>query len=272
MPLSGRSIIGFAEAQAAGARFRAINPITRETISPDFFSASQDDIERASQLANDAFATYAHVPGHERAKFLRLIAAKIEAIAEELIERAGLETALPKARLQGETTRTCNHLRLFADLVEDGSWAMARIDQADPDRKPMPKPDIRSVLRPLGPVVAFGASNFPLAFSVAGGDTASALAGGNPAIVKAHPAHPGTGELVGRAVQRAARECGLPEGVFSLLFDSGTEVGTALVKHPLIKAGGFTGSRAAGTALTKLASGRPEPIPFYAEMSSTNPV
>jgi len=273
MPLSGRSIIGFAEAQAAGGvRFRAINPTTRETISPDFFSASQDEVGRAARLANDAFATYAHVPGHERARFLRLITAKIEATAEEIIERAGLETALPKARLQGETTRTCNQLRLFADLVEDGSWAMARIDTADPERKPMPKPDIRSVLRPLGPVVVFGASNFPLAFSVAGGDTASVLAGGNPVIVKAHPAHPGTGELVGRAVQQATRECDLAEGVFSLLFDSGTEVGTALVKHPLIKAGGFTGSRAAGTALMKLASGRNEPIPFYAEMSSTNPV
>jgi NADP-dependent aldehyde dehydrogenase len=148
----------------------------------------------------------------------------------------------------------------------------ARIDRAEPDRKPTPKPDIRSMLRPLGPVVVFGASNFPLAFSVAGGDTASALAGGNTVIVKAHAAHPGTSELVGRAVQESVREMGLPEGVFSLLFGSGSQIGTALMKHPLVRAGGFTGSRTAGRILMDVASSRPEPIPFYAEMSSTNPV
>jgi 2,5-dioxopentanoate dehydrogenase len=179
---------------------------------------------------------------------------------------------LPEPRLRSETARTCNQLRLFADLVEEGSWVDARIDHGDGDRKPLPKPDVRSMLRPLGPVVVFGASNFPLAFSVAGGDTASALAAGNPVIVKAHHAHPGTSELVGLALADAVRSCGLPEGTFSLLYGSGNEVGTALVKHPLIKAGGFTGSRAGGRALFDVASSRPEPIPFYAEMSSVNPV
>src|SRR5262249_49363308 len=195
-----------------------------------------------------------------------------EAIAAEIIERCGFETALPEARLKGELARTCGQLRLFAQLVENGSWAMARIDRADPDRKPLPKPDIRSLLRPLGPVVVFGASNFPLAFSVAGGDTASALAAGNPVIVKAHPAHPRTGELVGNAIRDAVLSCGLPEGVFSLLFDVGNEIGIALVKHPLVKAGGFTGSRNGGTSLMRIAASRPQPIPFFAEMSSTNPV
>jgi alpha-ketoglutaric semialdehyde dehydrogenase len=156
--------------------------------------------------------------------------------------------------------------------VEEGSWLMARVDRADPERKPAPRPDIRSMLRPLGPVAVFGASNFPLAFSVAGGDTASALAAGNPVIVKAHPAHPGTSELAGLAVQQAVRQCNLPEGVFSLLFDDGNDIGVALVKHPLVKAGGFTGSRNAGKILMNMAAARPDPIPFYAEMSSTNPV
>src|SRR5437763_7780982 len=210
--------------------------------------------------------------GKQRGKLLRHIAANIEAIANEIIERAELETALPKGRLQSETARTCSQLRLFAQVVEEASWLMARIDRADPDRKPAPKPDIRSMLRPLGPVVVFGASNFPLAFSVAGGDTASALAAGNTVIVKAHAAHPGTSELVGRAVQESVRDCGLPEGVFSMLFGSGSQIGTALMKHPLVRAGGFTGSRAAGRTLMDLAAARPEPIPFYAEMSSTNPV
>ena len=219
-----------------------------------------------------AFAVYGRVPGRERGELLRRIAARIEAIAGELIERVEQETALPQARLQAETARTCGQLRLFAEVAEEGSWVSARIDYADPDRKPVPKPDIRSMLRPLGPVVVFGASNFPLAFSVAGGDTASALAGGNPVIVKAHAAHPGTSELVGRAIQACVRESGLPEGVFSLLFGHGAEVGTALMKHPLTKAGGFTGSRRAGRVLMDIAAARPDPIPFYAEMSSTNPV
>jgi len=201
-----------------------------------------------------------------------MIAARIESIAEPLTARAVAESGLPVARIQGEIGRTCNQLRMFAKLIGEGSWVDARIDRADPQRQPVPKPDVRSMLRPLGPVVVFGASNFPLAFSVAGGDTASALAAGCPVIAKAHPSHPGTSELVGAAISGAVRECGLHPGVFSLLFGVGNDLGQQLVSHPLIKAGGFTGSRTGGKALAALAASRPEPIPFYAEMSSVNPL
>ncbi len=250
----------------------AANPITGQRLQPGFFPATAEEVELAVRLAAEAFDLYQRVSGRDRGAFLRKIAAKVESIAGDVIERAAQETALPQARLQGETARTCAQLRLFAQVAEEGSWVQARIDRSEPERKPAPKPDIRSLLRPLGPVVVFGASNFPLAFSVAGGDTASALAGGNTVIVKAHAAHPGTSELVGRSVQEAVRECGLPEGVFSLLFGSGPQVGTALMKHPQVKAGGFAGSRAAGRILMDVAASRLEPIPFYAEMSSTNPV
>ncbi|HEU4711681.1 MAG TPA: aldehyde dehydrogenase (NADP(+)) [Pyrinomonadaceae bacterium] len=272
MTLQGTSIIGFQRGAAGGATLRGFNPATGEELSPVYYSASRADVDHAARLAHDAFVVYSQTTGAERARFLRAIAANIEALGDELISRANAETALPEARLRNETGRTCNQLRLFADLVEEGSWVDARIDRGDPDRKPLPKPDVRSMWRPIGPVVVFGASNFPLAFSVAGGDTASALAAGNPVIVKAHPAHPGTSELVGLALSDAVKSCDLPEGVFSLLYDAGTDVATALVQHPLIKAGGFTGSRAGGRALFDLASSRPDPIPFYAEMSSINPV
>ena len=272
MKLSGRSIIGFQAGTATGEAFHGVNPTSGEPLAPDFFPATAEEVDKAARLAHDAFAIYGRTSGREKAAFLRKIAANIEAISGEIVERCELETALPKARLQGETARTCGQLRLFAQVVEEGSWVMARIDRADPGRKPAPKPDIRSMLHPLGPVVVFGASNFPLAFSVAGGDTASALAAGNPVIVKGHSAHPGTGELVGQAVLQAVRQCNLPEGVFSLLFGGGSRIGTALMKHPLVKAGGFTGSRTAGRILMDVAAARPEPIPFYAEMSSTNPV
>ena len=270
--LAGRSLIGFREGTGVGGAMYATNPTTGQRLQPGFIPATAEEVDLAARLAAEAFEVYQRVSGSDRGAFLRSIAAKIESIAGDVIERAAQETALPHARLQGETARTCAQLRLFAQVAEEGSWVQARIDRALPDRKPAPKPDIRSMLRPLGPVVVFGASNFPLAFSVAGGDTASALAGGNTVIVKAHAAHPGTSELVGRAVQESVRECGLPAGVFSLLFGSGPHVGTALMKHPLVKAGGFTGSRAAGRILMDAAAARPEPIPFYAEMSSTNPV
>jgi alpha-ketoglutaric semialdehyde dehydrogenase len=270
--LSGRSIIGFREGAGTGEASHATNPVTGERLQPGFVPATAEEVNLAARLASEAFILYARTSGRDRGAFLRRIAARIESISAELIERAAQETALPPARLQGETARTCGQLRLFAQVVEEGSWVMARLDRADPDRKPAPKPDIRSMLRPLGPVVVFAPSNFPLAFSVAGGDTASALAAGNPVIVKAHGAHPGTSELAGRAVQEAVRECGMPEGVFSLLFGGGAEIGAALVKHPLVKAGGFTGSRSAGRLLMDLAAERREPIPFFAEMSSTNPV
>ncbi len=270
--IAGRSLIGFREGNGSGAPLYASNPTTGQRLDPGFTPATSEEVDLAVRMASQAFAAYSRTTGRERGAFLRAVAAKIESISAEIVERAGHETALPRARLQGETARTCAQLRLFAEVAEEGSWVSARIDRADPARKPAPKPDIRSLLRPLGPVVVFGASNFPLAFSVAGGDTASALASGNTVIVKAHAAHPGTSELVGRMLQESVRQCGLPEGVFSLLFGSGAEIGTSLMKHPLVKAGGFTGSRIAGGILMDVAASRLEPIPFYAEMSSTNPV
>jgi 2,5-dioxopentanoate dehydrogenase len=271
LKISGQSIVGFGSAANTGPSFRASNPRTGERLPPDFFCAGSDEVDRSTSLAHEAFATYSQISGRKKGKFLRTIAAKIEGAVDELVERAEQETALPKPRLQSETARTCAQLRLFAQVVEEGSWVTARIDRADTSSKP-PKPDLRSMLHPLGPVVVFGASNFPLAFSVAGGDTASALAAGNPVIVKAHPAHPGTSELVGQLVRASVHECSLPEGVFSLLLDSGTEVGVALVKHPLVKAVGFTGSHHAGRAIMDVAAARREPIPVFAEMGSTNPV
>lgn len=272
MKISGQSIVGFRRATNTGESFAANNPRTGEPVPPSFFSSLPEEIDLAATLADQAFPIYARASGREKGKFLRTIAGKIDSAVDALVERAELESALPKPRLIGETGRTSGQLRLFAEVVEEGSWVMARIDRADADRKPAPKPDLRSMLHPLGPVAVFGASNFPLAFSVAGGDTASALAAGNPVIVKAHPAHPGTSELVGQLLQESVRECGLPEGVFSLLLDSGNEVGVALVKHPRVKAVGFTGSRKGGRALMDVAAERPDPIPVFAEMSSTNPV
>jgi NADP-dependent aldehyde dehydrogenase len=272
MELSGLSIIGFTRGESNGGSLHGFNPATGEDLEPAYHYANPAEVDEAAQLADKAFESFSQTTGAERAKFLRKIAENIEALGDTLINRATQETGLPEGRIRTETGRTCGQLRLFAGLVEEGSWVDARIDHADPARTPIPKPDVRSMLRPLGPVVVFGASNFPLAFSVAGGDTASAFAAGNPVVVKAHHAHPGTSELVGLAVSNAVRECELHEGVFSLLYGSGNEVGTALVKHPLIKAGGFTGSRSGGRALFDAASSRPEPIPFYAEMSSINPV
>ena len=270
--LAGRSLIGFRQGNGSGEPLCATDPATGHCLQPGFIAATKEEVDLAARLSSEAFVAYSRTPGRVRGAFLRTIATKIESIAGEIVERAGRETALPPARLQVETARTCAQLRLFAEVAEEGSWVSARIDRADPDRKPLPRPDIRSMLRPLGPVVVFGASNFPLAFSVAGGDTASALAGGNPVIVKAHAAHPGTSELVGQMVRDSVRECGLPEGAFSLLFGTGAEIGVALMQHPLVKGGGFTGSRTAGRILMDVAGSRPEPIPFYAEMSSTNPV
>lgn len=268
----GASLIGFSRANAGARTFRAVNPATGDALLPDYYVAVSSDIERACTLAHEAFSSFSRLPGKKRAEFLRTIAARIEAIEPALVERATRETALTEARLQNETARTCGQLRLFAQVLEEGTWVQARIESADPTRKPSPKPDIRSMYRPLGPVVVFGASNFPLAFSVAGGDTVSAFAAGNTVIVKAHPAHPGTSELVGQAIVEAVRHCGLPEGVFSLIFDDGIEAGSALVRHRFVRAVGFTGSYRGGRALMDLVASRPDPIPVYAEMGSTNPV
>jgi NADP-dependent aldehyde dehydrogenase len=229
-------------------------------------------VEEAVKLAQDAFASYSQANGKSRASFLRRAADQFDHHKQELAERAHLETALPLPRLLGEVGRTSNQLRLFAGVVEEGSWVQARIDPAMPDRQPLPRPDLRAMLRPLGPVVVFGASNFPLAFSVAGGDTASALAAGCPVIVKAHPAHPGTSELAAQILTAAVAAEGLHPGVFTMLYDAGIEVGAALVKHPLVRAVAFTGSLRAGRALMDLAAARPDPIPCFTEMSSGNPV
>lgn len=251
--------------------FRAFDPARGTHLEPAFISATSDDVDRAVQLAAAAPA-WARLSGRERHRFLQAIARNLEGKVDDLVARAMQETGLPEPRLKGEVARTAGQLRLYGEAAERGDWLDARIETAQPDRKPLPKPDHRSMLRPLGPVVVFGSSNFPFAYSVAGGDTASAFAAGCPVIVKAHPAHPGTSELVGRLILHAVRECGLPEGTFSLLFDAGFDVGQALVKHPAVKAAGFTGSLRGGRALMDLAAARPEPIPVYAEMGSVNPV
>jgi 2,5-dioxopentanoate dehydrogenase len=272
MDFRGVSLIAGREAARTGVAFHAINPATGSAIDPPFFSATEDDIDRAACAAQEAFLVWRKRSARDRARLLSAIADGLDAAMPELVARAQQETALPEARLQGETKRTSGQCRMFADVIEEGSWVGARIDTALPERKPMPRPDIRSMLQPLGPVAVFGASNFPLAYSVMGGDTASALAAGNSVVVKAHPAHPGTSELVARIIVESIRATGAPEGLFSMLYDQGFAVGQALVRHALIQAVGFTGSRNGGRALLDLAAQRPEPIPCFAEMGSTNPV
>ena len=252
--------------------FYGRNPATGQELAPALHAASPEDLERAAQLASAAAAPCARIGGRARGVFLRRVAECLEAMQAELVERAVQETALAKARIEGELGRTCLQWRFFAALVEEGSWVDARLDQARDAAGAPVGPAIRSLLAPLGPVAVFGASNFPLAFSVAGGDTAAALAAGNPVIVKAHPAHPGTSELAAQAVAAAVRDAGMPAGAFSLLFDAGIEVGTALVMHPALRAVGFTGSQRAGRHLMDVAAARPQPIPVYAEMGSLNPV
>jgi alpha-ketoglutaric semialdehyde dehydrogenase len=272
MNLEGTSIIGLNRAQALGDTFHGVCAATGASLEPAYHAASEADLQHAMELASAAFPTFRDLPRARRAAFLRAIADKIEAVGDPLIERTMQESALPEGRVRGERGRTCGQLRFFASIIEEGSYVDARIDTADPSRQPAPKPDLRSMLRPLGPVAVFCASNFPLAFSVGGGDTASALAAGCPVVVKAHSSHPGTAEIVGMAIRDAAAETAMPEGVFSLLFTKGYDVARKLVAHPGIKAAGFTGSRRGGLELVGIAQARPEPIPFYAEMSAINPV
>jgi NADP-dependent aldehyde dehydrogenase len=271
MEITGENLIG-GEPERGGSAFRAVNPVTGAELEPEFREADADLVDRALAVADAAFRDFGVSAPAERSLFLRAIATELLALDGALIQRAHEETALPTARIEGERTRTVNQLRLFASLLEDGSWVEARIDTGDPARAPIPKPDIRRMLIPLGPVAVFAASNFPLAFSVAGGDTAAALAAGCPVVCKAHPAHPGTAELTARAIGRAARSAGVPAGVFSLLHGWSHDVGLALVRHPLVRAVGFTGSLRAGRALFDAAAARPVPIPVYAEMGSVNPV
>lgn len=237
-----------------------------------FKDATLAEVDAAVQEAHIAFLSFKNFSGKKRAAFLRSIADEIESLGDELVKTAMSETALPEARIIGERGRTTGHCRMFADYIEEGSWVEARVDTALPNRMPVPKPDIRKKLVALGPVVVFGAANFPLAYSTAGGDTASALAAGCPVIVKAHPAHAKTSELVATAIKIAMTKTGMPKGVFQHLHGASFEVGQALVKHPHTKAVGFTGSLVGGKALFDLANKREMPIPVFAEMSSINPV
>ena len=272
MELHGQNFIGDRLSRGTGETVRAVSPLDRRPLDPPIFAAGTAEVAAAMAAAEAAFAIYRETTGAQRAAFLERIGEEILAVGDVLIARAHVETGLPETRLTGERARTVQQLRLFAQVVREGSWVDARIDPALPDRRPAPRPDLRRMLIPIGPVVVFGSSNFPFAFSVAGGDTASALATGNPVVVKAHSGHPGTAELVAAAVRRAVAACQLPPGVFSLLHGAGRVVGLALVRHPITRAVGFTGSRVAGRALFDAAAARPDPIPVFAEMSSLNPV
>ena len=272
MTFHGTSLIGFSRGRESGAPFHALNPATGLELPGAFHPAAAEEVARAAELAAAAFPVVAATSPASRAAFLRGIADELEAVRPDIVARMPLETALPEGRANGELGRTIGQLRMFADLVAEGSWVDARIETAQPDRAPVPKPDLRYLRVALGPVAVFGASNFPLAFSVAGGDTASALAAGCPVVAVGHYAHPGTSEIVAGAIQRAVQKAGLPEGTFSLLQGTGQTVGIPLVDHPTIKAVGFTGSRFAGLAIAQRAAARKEPIPVYAEMSSINPI
>jgi len=269
--LTGVNFTGYTTSAKGEQTFQAFSPSLNSFLEDRFSLATETELEYTLQLANKAFASYRNLSPAKRAEFLDAIADEIMALGDVLIERCTAETALPAARITGERGRTCGQLKMFAQLLRDGWWVDARIDTAQPQRQPLPKSDIRRMLIPIGPVAVFGASNFPLAFSTAGGDTASALAAGCPVIVKAHSSHPGTNELVSSAIIKAAKRTGMPEGVFSSVYLSHTDV-IKFVQHPVIKAIGFTGSRDVGMRLFNAAVSRPEPIPVYAEMSAVNPV
>ncbi|MCA8952146.1 MAG: aldehyde dehydrogenase (NADP(+)) [Planctomycetes bacterium] len=272
MKLRGEHFVAGAAESGGGESFTAVDPTTGAALEPGYAEAAPEQVDRACAAAAAAHAELQDsVPG-DRADLLRAVATGLLALGDELVARVTAETALPRARVEAERGRTVNQLRMFAAAVEEGSWVDARIDRAEPARQPMPKPDLRRMLVGIGPVAVFGASNFPLAYSVAGGDTASALAAGCPVVVKGHPAHPGTSEIVGRVITECVRRIGLPAGTFSLLHGRSEATGGRLVEHPAIRAVGFTGSHRGGRALFDLAAARPEPIPVFAEMGSMNPV
>ncbi|WP_285318710.1 aldehyde dehydrogenase (NADP(+)) [Pseudarthrobacter sp. lyk4-40-TYG-27] len=272
MNLTGHSLIAGRTVAGDGKTTNGFDPATNKALEPAYSLLTAEQLKAATAAAAEAFPSFRALDPETHAAFLEAIADNIDAIGDELITRAGQETGLPAARLTGERARTTGQLRLFAGVVRQGDFRGVRIDPALPDRTPLPRADIRQRQIPLGPVAVFGASNFPLAFSTAGGDTASALAAGCPVVFKAHNAHPGTSELVGHAVTKAVKDHGLHPGVFSLIYGPGSSIGQALVADPAIKAVGFTGSQTAGIALMRTAGARPEPIPVYAEMSSLNPV
>ena len=266
-----KNIIAGSESAKGADTLTATNPATQQQLEGQFAIATIDEIDEAVTAAYGAWHEYKNTSGATKAVLLRAIADNIEAAGDALVDRAMAESGLPAARIKGERGRTCGQLRLFATVVEEGSWVRATIDTAQPDRKPMARVDIRKMEQALGPVAVFGASNFPLAFSTAGGDTASALAAGCPVVVKGHPSHLGTHAIVSAAITKAVKDCGLPAGVFSAV-TGGIPVGAHLVKHPLIKAVGFTGSLGGGNGIMKACQERAEPIPVYAEMGSINPI
>jgi len=272
MKLSGSQWIAGNPSSESSKTFRAANPATGESLDPEFREASKAEIDAAVSAATAAFDSFRNKLAESRADFLETIVEEVLALGDPFLERTAAETGYPLARCEAERGRAIAHTRQFADVIREGSWVDARIDLPDPTRKPLPKADVRSLFQPVGPVAIFGASNFPIAISVLGADTMSALASGCPVVIKAHPAHPGTCELAATAIHRAAELTGMPSGVFSLLHGTSHEVGTQLVEHPGIFAAAFTGSLAGGRALFDAANRRPVPIPFYAEMGSVNPV
>lgn len=271
-PLTGHQLLGSRESAESPDTFFARNPALGTDLEPAFHEAAPAEVDEAVALASGAFSPFRRLLPEARADFLEAIAEEVLALGDELLERAAAETAHPPTRCAAERDRVVTHTRQFAAWIREGSWVDARIDLADPRRQPLPKPDVRSMLEPVGPVAVFGASNFPIAISVLGVDTVSALAAGCPVVVKAHPAHPGTCELAARAIQRAAAATQMPDGVFSLIHGRSHDTGTRLVRHPGLAAAAFTGSLAGGRALFDAANSRPVPIPFYAEMGSINPV
>lgn len=272
MELTGSQLIGYRTSASSGVTFQAVNPATGEFLPTNFHEATAAEIHEAMELAAAAYPLYRKTTPEQRAVFLETIAAEVEALGDTLLEITQAETGHPRPRCEGERGRATGQARGFAQYLREGSWVDARIDLPQPDRQPLPKPDVRSLHVGVGPVVVFGASNFPLAISVFGADTVSALAAGCPVVVKAHPGHPGTCEMVARVLLAAAKKCGLPEGVFSLIQGKTNDTGLALVRHPKTTAAAFTGSLKGGRALFDAASARPVPIPFYAEMGSVNPV
>lgn len=272
MDITGKQIINGSYTAEGKDTFTGINAVTGSSLGTPFFEATDEEINDACSSAAIAFKSYKRTTHKVRAAFLRGISHEIEALGDALIEMASIETGLGAERLKGERQRTINQLNAFAGYIEDGSWVKPITDPGDPERKPLPKPDLRQMQIPLGPAGIFGASNFPFAFSVAGGDTASALAAGCPVVFKAHPAHPSTCEMMGMAIVRSIEKNKMPTGVFSLIHGKSTRVGSSLVTNPAIKAVAFTGSFKGGKALYDLAVRRDEPIPVYAEMGSVNPV
>lgn len=266
----GHNFIAGQRSALGSSTLKSVNATTGEALAYDFYQATVEEVNLACEAADQAFKLYRHTSPEQRAQFLEAIADELDALGQDFLEIISQETALPLARLQGERGRTSGQMRLFAKVLRRGDFLGARIDTALPNRQPMPRVDLRQIKIGIGPIAVFGASNFPLAFSTAGGDTASALAAGCPVVVKAHSGHMATADYVAQAIERAVVKTNMPEGVFNMIYGNG--VGAAIVQHPLIKAVGFTGSLKGGRALCDMAAARPQPIPVFAEMSSINPM